>query len=408
MRTWAESTSGARAAAWVQALPIGRWDVALAAGLTVLAFIPGVSGLGTTMWDSPQRSLDGWASVLVLGLALPLAYRHRAPGLSLLVISAAFFGYQGLGYPSSIASLALYPALYTAGARQISHRKALIAVEILGYIGLAVCLEAQGSTNVFIEYVAFLVVPAGCWLVGVWARSRLRDQAERTEREQAAAMQAERDRIARELHDVVTHHVTAMVVQADATPYLLDGDRGRIEANLSMISDTGRRALGDLRELLQVLSPAHDEQRAPREPTAGKLHDLVEQTRSVGQPVELIESCSPDSPDQLDDGVDLTAYRVVQEALTNALKHAPGRRTVVELRSDGPEKMVVEVTTAGPGEGSQNILARGRPPVPSGRGLDGLRQRVAAVGGQLVAEAGPDGRFVVRATLPIGAGPNER
>jgi signal transduction histidine kinase len=99
---------------------------------------------------------------------------------------------------------------------------------------------------------------------------------------------------------------------------------------------------------------------------------------------------------------------VVQEALTNALKHAPGRRTVVELRSDGPEKMVVEVTTAGPGEDSQNILARGRPPVPSGRGLDGLRQRVAAVGGQLVAEAGPDGRFVVRATLPIGAGPNER
>ena len=405
MRTWAESTSGARAAAWIQAQPIGRRDVALAAGLTVLAFIPGASGLGTTMWDSPQRSLDGWATVLILGLALPLAYRTRAPGLSLLAISAAFFGYQSLGYPSSIASLALYPALYTAGARQISHRKALIGVEVLGYIGLSVCLEAQGSTNVFIEYVAFFVLPVGCWLVGVWARSRLRDQAERIEREQAAAMQAERDRIARELHDVVTHHVTAMVVQADATPYLLDGDRGRVEVNLSMISDTGRRALGDLRELLQVLSPAHDAKRAPREPTAGKLHDLVEQTRNVGQPIELIESCSPD---QLDDGVDLTAYRVVQEALTNALKHAPGRRTVVELRSVSSETMVVEVTTAGPGEGSQNVLARGRQPVPSGRGLEGLRQRVAAVGGRLVAEAGADGSFVVRATLPIGAGANER
>ena len=215
-------------------------------------------------------------------------------------------------------------------------------------------------------------------------------------------MQVERERIARELHDVVTHHVTAMVVQADATPYLLDGDRGLVEANLSSISDTGRRALGDLRELLNVLSPAHDRPSAPRGPTAGKLQELVEQTRTVGQPVELIEDWDPDL---LEDGVDLTAYRVVQEALTNALKHAPGRRTVVHVRRDAPDRVVVEVTTDGPGAGVATVLARARPAVPSGRGLDGLRRRVAMAGGELAVGPEADGRWVVRATLPANRRP---
>jgi signal transduction histidine kinase len=389
-------------ATWVRAQPIGRRDVALAAVVLVLSLIPGVRELGTTMWDTPQRRLDGAAIVLVLGQALPLAFRHRAPALCLIVVSAAFFVYQCLGYPPTLSSLALYLALYTAGSRQISHRPALVGAGVVAYVALALCLESQGSSNRAIEYPAFFALPAGCWMVGVWARARFREQAERQRRERESAMQVERERIARELHDVVTHHVTAMVVQADATPYLLDGDRGLVETNLSSISDTGRRALGDLRELLNVLSPAHDRPSAPRGPTAGKLHELVEQTRTVGQPVELIEDWDPDL---LEDGVDLTAYRVVQEALTNALKHAPGRRTVVHVRRDAPDRVVVEVTTDGSGAGVATVLARARPAVPSGRGLDGLRRRVAMAGGELAVGPEADGRWVVRASLPANRRP---
>lgn len=398
MQMWAEARADVRSGvAWVQAQPIGRRDAALAAAVLVLALIPGARELGTTMWDAPQRGLDGPAIVLVLGQALPLTFRHRAPALSLIAVSAAFFVYQCFGYPATVASLALYLSLYTVGARQVRHRLVLAGAGIGAYVALALCLQSQGSPNRAIEYVAFFALPAACWMFGVWARNRVREQAEHQRLEQESAMQVERERIARELHDVVTHHVTAMVVQADATPYLLDGDRGVVEANLSAISDTGRRALGDLRELLNVLSPAHDRPSAPRGPTAGKLHELVEQTRTVGQPVELIEDWDPDL---LEDGVDLTAYRVVQEALTNALKHAPGRRTVVHVRCEVPDHVLVEVTTDGPGAGVANVLAHARPAVPSGRGLDGLRQRVSMAGGELVVGPQADGRWVVRATLP--------
>lgn len=389
--------------AWVRAQPVGRRDAALAAGLVVLAFTPGLAEQGTGVgWETPQRSFDALAALLVLGHCLPFAIRHRAPALCLILISASFFAYQCLGYRPTVASFALYVALYTAGMLQVRHRKALVATEIAGYVALGVCLETLGAPNSLIQYPQFFADPVACWMFGVWARTRLRQQERVQQLTLEVTMQDERERIARELHDVVTHHVTAMVMQADALPYRVGAGSAegwrQAEIDLSSIGSTGRRALADLRELLGLLSPAHDAKIAPRKPIAGSLRELVEQTQLVGQPVELVEDQLSET---VGDGTQLAAYRIVQEALTNALKHAPGRRTVVHLRSAVPDQIIIEVRTEGPGSGPAKWPGRGPRPAPSGRGLDGLRQRAALAGGELVAEQGADGSFVVRATLPV-------
>ena len=391
--------SGRALVHWVRAQPVGRRDAALAAGFSVLAFVPGLAEQGTAMgWETPQRSFGVLAALLALGHSLPLAIRHRAPALCLSLVSVSFFVYQCLGYRPTVASFALYLALYTAGMLVVGHRWVLLATEVTAYVVLAVCLEALGSPNAPVWYPQFFAVPAACWMFGVWARTRLRQHEQVQRLTLEAAMQDERERIARDLHDVVTHHVTAMLVQADALPYRLDTasaeGRQRAEADLSSISATGRRALADLRELLGVLSPAHDTKAAPREPTAGSLRELVERTRLAGQPIELVE----DHPSHTaDDGTGLAMYRVVQEGLTNALKHAPGRRTVVRVLPGQSGHVIVEVSTEGPG----HEPARG-PRVPaSGRGLDGLRRRMALAGGELAVEQGADGSFVVSATLPV-------
>jgi signal transduction histidine kinase len=390
--------SGRAAFAWGRAQPVGRRDVALAVAIAVLVFVPGINEQGTLLgWeiDDQLRPVDLWAVLLALGQCLPLAVRHRAPALCLFLVSAAFFVYQCLGYRATIASIGLYLALYTVGMFQVRHRGATAGAGIAGYVALSVCMEVVGAPAEPIEYAQYVVVPAGCWVLGTWGRIRVLQQEQLQLLHLESVMQSERERIARELHDVVTHHVTTMVVQADATPYLLDGERESVEASLSAISGTGRRALADLRELLGLLRPAHDDRPAPRLPTVGTLRELVEQTRTVGQPVELIEDYSSHV---FDDATQLAAYRVVQEALTNALKHAPGRRTVVHVHDEGSGQVVVEITTDGQGAGLDP--ARGPGTVPSGRGLDGLRQRVAMVGGNLVTRYGADGSFVVRATLP--------
>jgi signal transduction histidine kinase len=145
-----------------------------------------------------------------------------------------------------------------------------------------------------------------------------------------------------------------------------------------------------------VLSPGHDAKTVPRTPTAGDFGDLVEQTRLAGQPIDFIEDGEPHGIDGI---VELAAYRVVQEALTNALKHAPGRRTVVRISYVVPDQVAVEVTTGGSGEGPSP--ARGSRLAPSGRGLAGLQRRVFLAGGELSTHEEPDGGFVLRARLPI-------
>ena len=347
-----------------------RWsrDSLIAAVVIGLSFTPWVRDKGTILgWDSPQRPFDLLAATLVVAQGLPLAVRTRYPVLGLTLVSAAFSAYQLMGFRPTFASVALYLMLFTAGARQRRLRWVTVGAWVVGYAGLCAAFVLVGASPV-IEYVYYFAIPAACWLGGSWARGEVLRREEQQRHEMESRLRDEREHLARELHDVVTHHVTAMIMQADAARFVPADDRSGLRA----IGDTGRRALTDLRQLLNVLSPTGE---APRTPSTGRIVELVEQTRLAGQPIELVTEGEIDSA---------VAYRVVQEALTNALKHAPGRATVVRATPSS-----VEVSTAGPS-------APGWAP---GRGLDGLRRRVRLVGGDLDVHQDAGGAFVVRATL---------
>jgi signal transduction histidine kinase len=180
-----------------------------------------------------------------------------------------------------------------------------------------------------------------------------------------------------------------MVVQAEAARYLTAAP-DRLDTTLSTITDTGRRAIGDLRHLLDLLNPGHDTDATT--PSAGELRTLVERTRQAGQPVEFTEEGTPATSAG---SAELVAYRVVQEALTNALKYAHGSRTVVGVRY-GEREITVRVSTDGSG-------SRTPSPGGSGRGLAGLRERVDALGGEFSADRRASGGFVVRAQIPAGS-----
>jgi hypothetical protein len=186
-------------------------DGVLAAVLAALAFAPELSKVGTQVGDLPGRPADALSVVLALAQTLPLAARRRFPAVVLTVIGAAFAVDQARGYPTTFASLGLYLALYSTGVHQERLRRTAAAATA-GYVVLALVLHQLGSPQGFGDYFVFYLCTAAAWLAGGMMR-RLREQeAERRRLPAEAATAAERARIARELHDVVTHHVTAMVV----------------------------------------------------------------------------------------------------------------------------------------------------------------------------------------------------
>lgn len=372
-------------------------DGVLALTLTLLAFVPTLSHLGAQIGDLPERPANALGVGLVLAQTLPLAVRRRWPSACLTVIAGAFAVHQALGFATTFASVGLYLALYSAGAHQIRFRHGLVVVASAGYAVLAVALDRLGSPQSTPDYLAFCLALAAAWLVGSMVRTRRTEEAKQRRLAAEVATAAERARIARELHDVVTHHVTAMVVQADAAQFLLTSAPERAGEGLTAVSDTGRRALTELRYLLGVLeatgeSASADPAGAGRAPALGRVGDLVEQARRSGQPVEFSEQ-GERRPQGVD--VELAAYRVVQEALTNAMKYAGGKPTRVLLRH-GDEHIGVEVTTDGPAAAPDT-----RKPDPAGgRGLAGLRARVRMLDGELEAGSRPGGGFEVRATIP--------
>nr|WP_269205427.1 histidine kinase [Motilibacter aurantiacus] len=210
--------------------------------------------------------------------------------------------------------------------------------------------------------------------------------------EAAAAVTAERNRIARELHDVVAHHVSLMVVQAEAGPVVVDRDPARAAAAFDSISATGKAALTEMRRLLGVLR-SDDGPAAPLAPQPGldRVGELLERARGAGLDVrlEVVGDVRPLPP-----AVELSAYRLVQEALTNAVRHAGPTRAVVRV-AYAPAALGLEVTDAGPG---REVPA---PRGGAGLGLVAMRERVAVVGGTLVAGPRDGGGWAVRAELPL-------
>ena len=363
-----------------------------------LVFQPRLADAGARIGELPRRP-ESFLGLLVTGaLWVPLVARRRQPAISLTLIGAAFAAHELLAYPDTMATIGLYLALYSTGAHQRRGRRKLAGAATIAYVVLVLALVAEESPTTVTEFLAFYLFLAACWCAGAWVRARQLSEETRRQLSVEAAMTQERARIARELHDIVTHHVTAMVVQADATQFVLGDSSSRAATGLSAISDTGRRALTDLRNLLGVLTTVDDPpagEQAQRSPAVARISDLVEQTRLTGQPVDLIEDGEP--PVTVG-GTQVAAYRVVQEALTNALKHAPGRQTSVRIRYR-PGTTEIEVVTAGP----ENAPVRALPvkgPVKGGHGLTGMRQRIAVFGGDLLTGSTPDGGFLIRATVP--------
>ncbi|ROO51934.1 histidine kinase [Micromonospora sp. Llam0] len=368
--------------------PVTVRDLPLALALALAAVIPALERQGTQLGDLPDRPYDALTVGVVALECLPLAVRRRWPAVCLALVSLGFAIDQIRGY-HTIAGTALAIALISAGAHLERRRWVVAGLASAAYVPLAICLDRLGSGEGVAGFTTFYLLLTLAWGVGAWLRQNRAAEAERRRHAEEAARTGERTRIARELHDVVTHHVTAMVVQAEAARYLT-GNPDKLEQTLTAITGTGRRAVGDLRQLLDLLNPDHSTG-DPRTPSVGDLNAIVDQTRQAGQPVEFIREGTPAG---VTGSAEVAAYRVVQEALTNALKYAHGSRTRVHVHH-GKGETTVEISTYGSGSGTAS-------PGGSGRGLAGLRERVTVLGGDFSAGAQADGGFLVRARIPAG------
>lgn len=224
-----------------------------------------------------------------------------------------------------------------------------------------------------------------------WLLERERETAART------AVDAERARIAHDLHDIVSHNVSVMVIQAGAARQVLATEPEQAEAALLAVEAAGRDTMAELRHLLGLLAPqatGEDDEPLSPQPSLSRLSTLIDRIAFAGLPVEVRIS---GDPRPLPAGVDVTAYRIIQEALTNALKHGDGVKAEVTVRY-AAHAVRVEVLNTGP-----SVLTGGRSPAPEGdgRGLLGLKQRVAVYGGDLDARRRLGGGFRVRAKLPL-------
>jgi signal transduction histidine kinase len=223
------------------------------------------------------------------------------------------------------------------------------------------------------------------------------------EREVALAAAHERARIARELHDVVAHHVSLIAVQSDAAATLLPGQPGQAEKHVEVIGQTAREAMGELRRLLGVLRTPASAGRQPPDtaplPSVSQLGTVLDQVREAGISVDLrVEG----SPARLAPGIDLTAYRIVQEALTNTVRHSGADEAAVTFRYE-PGYVTVSVTDTGRGPATAAWPQRTGAPLTQssgGFGLVGMAERVASCGGSLTVGPGPVGGFAVTARLP--------
>ena len=365
-------------------------DAVLALGLVTLA----ETDTFRAAHDAPRAAV----ALIALAMTAPLAWRGRAP---LAVLFASLAAMMTLGVVDGTASelyviLATLLATYSVGANA-ARRPALVglaAALALMLLGLRLDPNRHESG----DYLFVLVLYVGGWGLGAALRERthradrLESHAElldrEREREAREAVLEERARIARELHDVVAHSVSVMVVQNGVVRRRIGAERPEEAGLLEEVEQIGREALAEMRRLLGLLRAENEEPNLAPQPGMAALPALVEQVREAGLPVELeLEG----EQQQLAAGLDLAAYRIVQEALTNALKHAAGAATRIRIRY-APRRLELAVDDDGPGAPAID---------GNGHGLVGMRERAELYRGTL--EAGPraGGGFSVRAELPL-------
>ncbi|MDX3233071.1 sensor histidine kinase [Streptomyces sp. ME19-01-6] len=317
---------------------------------------------------------------------LPLIWRRRAPLAVLFAILAASALYQlaleGPGQPLPYTGLVI---VYTIAALSPPWKRLVTGGVLLVAVPLSVRLNTESAR----ELTFSLFVFAAAYVLGRLTDARQR--ANRVEAEQAAAR--ERARIAREMHDILSHAVSLMIVQAEAGPVAVRTAPERAEAAFDAISETGRDAMAQLRRMLGVLREGDEPDGAPREPQPGLagLPDLLGRIQASGLDVAYATAGAVRA---LPDAVGAAVFRIVQEALTNAVKHADARAVSVRLTYAAHE-MEIRVTDDGRGP---------QPGSGGGHGLVGVRERATAHGGTAVTGPGPDGRgFEVRVRIPVSS-----
>jgi signal transduction histidine kinase len=353
---------------------------------------------GLVQWEILTKDVTGPKWLLVatgLAVTVPLAWRRVAPLPALLFVMAA----------AAAAGLVAADSDEVAQAPQLPLLAEILAVYSVAahaergtaLIGLLVSFAAliAGEPGDFI-----VMGPAwtGIWLAGRLVRAReqdarrLRELAQALERERVEearlAVAEERTRIARELHDVVAHAMSTIVLEAGAERVNLDEGQASARQALHSIERTGRQALAEMRRLVGVLRTENEEPELLPQPSLTQLDLLIEQVGGAGLPVELR---LVGEPVQLAPGLDISAYRIVQEALTNVLKHGGDARAKVVV-AYGDRLLEIEIVDDG----------RGGTPNGGGHGIVGMRERVALFGGSLEAGGREGGGFAVRARLPLG------
>jgi signal transduction histidine kinase len=386
----------------------GAGDAVLAAVLALTSVVPVLGG--DPSWGKPKT----------LGVALgllstvPIAWRSRYP-LSVAAIVLAANGACIYAAAPNQAAFQPFVALvlvgYSAGSRA-EGRRALWVPAVMAVLAIPLFLAAvrhgQDPGN---------AIPSYVWLVASWAAGRSargwrqktiaslalaaanRELAEQRELQAQAAVAVERGRIARELHDVVAHNVSMMVVQAGAAARVLDGEQPDVRNALEVIAATGRETVDEMRTLLGVLRSDDGPDALRPQPGLADLEHLVSGVREAGLPVTLqFEG----APRPLPPALDLSAFRIVQEALTNSLKHAGPAQARVTVRY---RDAAVELEIADTGRGRAANAGDGGPARADGtaHGLVGMRERAAIFGGELETAAADGGGFTVRARLPLMA-----
>ena len=354
------------------------------------------------VWDECEDGCDppAVAAGLVLATTLPLVWRRRHPLTVGLVTGLATAAYGFARYPDLAMPIAIGGVVGMYSVAAWGGRRAAVVSGWIAVVVLVIVLSLPRADSDVVDAAFVSLLLAGAWVLGDRARvqralaAELAERAARLEREQAAearrAVAEERTRIARELHDVVAHHVSMMVVQAEAGPVAVERDPARAAGAFEAIAATGRQALVEMRRLLGVLRG--DGEPAPSlapQPGLAQVPSLVEQVGRAGLEVELVVE-GQETP--LPAGIDLSAYRIVQEALTNAIRHGGEGRARVLVRY-GERDLDLRVWNEGrPAQGDGS---------PSGRGLLGMQERAHLFGGELRAGPAPEGGFTVHARLPI-------
>jgi signal transduction histidine kinase len=342
---------------------LARATVHPAGILTQLVAVAAVVPLGLVAW----RPMIAWRIAWVAAL-----------------LSAGFPAPREEAWPwAPLSILVFIVVLYAVAATQP------LRVSVWVWVATVALIVAEARPGNQAAAVIFITL-----LMGAADQMRRRAGAQRALRrqEERSTVLTERTRIARELHDVVAHHMSLIAVRAETAPYRLGELTDATREEFSQISATARESLVEMRRLLGVLRSEDQEALTAPQPGIGDLTELVERARAAGAAVELT---LPEEPVGTSPAVELSAYRIVQEALSNVARHAPGVPATVEVSRD---------------DGELAVVVRNGPPArpvaenPAGHGLVGMRERAGALGGRLAAGRTPDGGFEVRAVLPLTGG----